>query len=381
MAADWPDRTAAPRAAYIHVPFCRHRCGYCNFSVVAGRDDLIDRFLTAIDHEMQTWDQPTLNTLFVGGGTPTHLNASQLDRFCQSIRRHVRLADDAEISFEANPEDIDTTKVRQLSDHGVNRISLGVQSFDADKIQRLERGHTAAEAIAAIETAATVIGNVSVDLIFAAPGESVATWQRDLDQALKLPIRHLSAYALTIEKGTQFFARHRKGELRPAGEDDEWQMYQDLRDATAAAGMPQYEVSNFAPPANRCRHNIAYWQGQAWLAAGPGAAAFLNGRRTVNHRSTTTYLKRIESGHSPVAESEPLDADQYARELMAFGVRMIDGVDLTSVARRSGLDLNEKFGDTLRRLIDDALIQRDGDRVRLTPRGLLFADTVASAFL
>ncbi|WP_168565867.1 radical SAM family heme chaperone HemW [Crateriforma spongiae] len=381
MSVDWPDRTAPPRAAYIHVPFCRHRCGYCNFSVVAGRDDLIDRFLTAIDREMQTWDQPTLNTLFVGGGTPTHLNASQLDWFCHSIRRHVRFADDAEISFEANPEDIDATKARQLSDHGVNRISLGVQSFDADKIRRLERGHTAAEAIAAIETAAAVIGNVSIDLIFAAPDESVAIWQRDLDQALKLPIRHLSAYALTIEKGTPFFARHRKGELRPAGEDDEWQMYQDLRDATAAAGMPQYEVSNFAPPANRCRHNIAYWQGQAWLAAGPGAAAFLNGRRTVNHRSTTTYLKRIESGHSPIAESEPLDADQYARELMAFGVRMIDGVGLASVGRRSGLDLDEKFGATLRRLIDDGLIRRNGDRVQLTPRGLLFADTVASAFL
>lgn len=375
-----PDE-AGPRSAYLHVPFCRHRCGYCNFSVVAGRDDLIDRFLSAIDHEMRAWDRPSLQTLFIGGGTPTHLNREQLDRFFDSIRAHASLDTNAEITAEANPEDITPDKIAQLASLGVNRISLGVQSFEPAKIKSLERGHDRDAAVRAIELAADHIGNVSIDLIFGAPNETLESWQNDLRTALELPIDHLSTYGLTIEKGTRFFNAHSRGELTAVDEDVDVAMYQAAREETREGGMTHYEVSSFARPQKRCRHNLAYWKGQDWLAAGPGAAAFVGGVRTVNHRSTTTYLKRIENEQSPVAETETLTNRQRSLELAAFGVRMIDGVDFDEIATRTGVDAWSICEDAIHRCHRDGLIEIEDQHVRLSEHGVLFADTVAREFL
>jgi oxygen-independent coproporphyrinogen-3 oxidase len=373
----WP----TPQSAYLHVPFCRHRCGYCNFSVVAGRDDLAERFLAAIDRELALLNRPRVETIFVGGGTPTHLSLQQLEVFLACLHRRFELAADCEWTIEANPEDINDRVLDVLVDHGVNRISLGVQSFDRQKLQTLERSHSGSQASDVIERVAQRITNVSIDLIFAAPDEPLETWQRDVDTALALPITHLSSYALTFEKGTMFWNRQRRGELSSADELAEVQMYEHVRSAAAANNLTHYEISNFAFPNSCCRHNLAYWQGRGWFAAGPGAASFVDGRREVNHRSTTTYLQRIEAEQSPVAEAEAISKLQYARERAAFGIRMLDGIDLKTLSVETGVELSDLCAAEIEQCLVAGLLTRVGSRLKLTERGILFADTVASAFL
>ena len=302
--------------------------------------DLIDRYLNAIDLELaRLVEPPALETLFVGGGTPTHLPPAALARFLQQLSARFNLTNLKEWSVEANPEDISREKLEMLTDHGVNRLSLGVQSFHDDKLKLLERGHRGAQAQEIIRQAAEIIGNVSIDLIFAAPGETRAEWLEDLKIATSLPIQHASTYALTFEKGTSFWSRRLRGDIESLGESEEVEMYDLARQVLADAGLKHYEISNFGREGRRCLHNLVYWRGDGWYAAGPGAAAFVDQTRTVNHRSTTTYLKRIESGQSPIGESERITAEQWAREKAAFGVRMIDGVDLAEIHKTTGVNI------------------------------------------
>ena len=362
-------------------PFCRHRCGYCNFSVVAGRDDLIDRFLGAIDAELSGLGGPEIDTLFVGGGTPTHLTHDQLARLLGILVARFQLADEFEWSVEANPEDIDLQKLQLLVDHGVNRLSLGVQSLSDRKLKTLERGHQGDEAVQKIAMVAERIPNVSIDLIFAAPGESPQDWRNDLEVALAQPVTHLSTYALTFEKGTAFWNRRQHGQLHPIREDAEVQMYKLAQSLSADAGFEHYEISNFARPGFQCRHNLSYWRGQGWLAAGPGAARFVDGCREVNHRSTTTYLKRIEAGISPVAEVDQLSTEDLARERAAFGVRMTAGIDLDEISIETGADLQQLCGEAIASAVKDGFVKQIGSHVKLTKRGVLFADAVARELL
>ncbi|OUT62408.1 MAG: coproporphyrinogen III oxidase [Rhodopirellula sp. TMED11] len=369
----------------MHVPFCRHRCGYCNFSVVADRDDLIDRYLNAIEIEItqvlaQTPCQQ-LDTLFIGGGTPTHLNADQLERLLKTLRQHLPLAENAEWSVEANPEDITPDKLHQLRDAGINRISLGVQSFDDQKLAVLQRSHSGPLAQQVIEATANVIPNVSIDLIFAAPNEDLQRWQSDLQTAVRLPIKHLSTYALTFEKGTQFWNQRQRGTLLPVDESAEIEMYDQSRQMLGEAGFDHYEISNFAQPDHQCRHNMAYWLGNPWYAFGPGAAAFIDHHRNVNHPSTFTYLKRIEQGRSPIDESESITAQQAAREAAAFGARLLQGIDLADIERATGWPIIQELQPTLDQLLEQALIQISNTSICLTERGIHFADTVASELL
>ncbi|GAA5510468.1 heme chaperone HemW [Novipirellula caenicola] len=342
---------------------------------------MVQPFLSAIDQELAQLDRPSIDTLFLGGGTPTHLSVTQLEWLLKQIELRFCLTDQAERSVEANPEDIDEDKLRVLADHGINRISLGVQSFTPSKLKLLERSHTASQAAAAIELAAKWIGNVSIDLIFAAPQETVSQWQSDLQTALDLPIHHLSTYALTFEKGTAFWTAKRAGRLDAVDEASEVVMYQTTRERSAVEGLRHYEISNFARDGFRCRHNLAYWQGRGWYAAGPGAARFVGGRREVNHRSTTTYLKRMQQNESPVAESDAITPLQYARERAAFGIRLIDGIDIAELAHETQIDLHRECGDAIEKSIAQGLLQRQGNHIRLSEQGILFADSVASELL
>ena len=374
----WP----SPAAAYLHVPFCRHRCGYCNFSVIAGRDDLAEAFLVALETELQRLQSPRpVSSLFIGGGTPTHLPPAWIDRLLRLARHWFPLAEDGEFSVEANPGDIDSDRLSVLTGHGVNRLSLGVQSFHPDKLRQLQRDHTPAQAAAAMEQAAACIPNLSLDLIFAAPSETPQRWRADVRCALQLPVRHLSAYALTYEKGTPFWNQLRKSALVPVGEDDELAMFQTTREETDAVGMEHYEISNFAFPGHRCRHNLAYWQGRGWYAAGPGAARFDRGRRQVNHRSATTYIRRCLAGQDPTAEDEAITPEQWACERAAFGVRMLSGIDLHSIRVDAGVDLLQLRGAEIERCVARGLLHRQDDHLRLTEAGLLLADSVAAALL
>ncbi|QDS94054.1 Oxygen-independent coproporphyrinogen-III oxidase-like protein [Roseimaritima multifibrata] len=375
---DWP----VPQAAYVHVPFCRHRCGYCNFSVIAGRDELSEAYLQALDWELQ--QRPIIEpveTLFLGGGTPTHLSVEWLERFLQIIAARIPLRPNAEFSIEANPRDIDQAKLELLQRFGLNRISLGVQSFQSAKLATLERDHDEDIASAAIRLAAQSIPQVSIDLIFAAPGETLDSWQRDLDTALALPITHLSTYALTFEKGTQFWNRREKNELTTHDELVELQMYQLARSKAAAAQMTQYEISSFAAAKSECRHNLHYWEGRGWYAYGPGAAGFVDGTRTTNHRSPTTYIRRCHSGVSPIQDEEPIGRVQWACERAAFGIRRIAGLNVNRLHRETGIDVMPLRKAELSPCFEWGLIEWSDDRLRLTEKGIPLADSVSSAFL
>lgn len=373
---------ALPRSAYVHVPFCAHRCGYCNFTLVAGRNDLIDDYLRAVEVELQSLKEPhEVDTLFFGGGTPTQLNDEQLARLIEIVRRWFPPTAHCEFSVEANPADMSSERLAQVAELGVTRISLGGQSYNAGKLRTLERDHSPLQITDVIQGAKRCLPSTSVDLIFGVPGETLAIWQHDLAMAIRDTPDHVSTYGLTFEQGTSFWTRREHSQLRALDEELEREMYASAIDTLIAAGYEHYEVSNFAKPGHRCRHNEAYWAGDGFYAVGPGAARYVDGRREMNHRSTTTWLKRVLAGQSPVAEVEQLAPEDRAREMLVFGLRRIAGVDRTDFARRSGHQLDKLAGDALPRFVDQGLLVDDGTVVRLTRAGLFVSDSIWPYFL
>lgn len=368
---------APPRAAYVHVPFCAHRCGYCNFTLVAGREDLIDAYLTALEQELAALETPReVETLFLGGGTPTHLSPAQLERLLRLVGRWFPLAAGGEFSVEANPADIRAERVAILAAHGVTRVSLGAQSFDTDKLQLLERDHTAQTIRNAWDLLRPHVASLALDLIFATPGETSDRWQADLAAALALQPDHVSTYGLTFELGTRFYARRLHGQLHD-NDDETWRaMYLTAIDTLSAAGLPQYEVSNFARSGHRCRHNETYWQALPYFAAGPGAARYVGGRREVNHRSTKTYIRRLQQGLSPVAESECLETEDRAREALVLGLRLRQGVSLQAFQSRWGVTAEAWGGAALQRYLAEGWLQIEDGRLQLTRAGLLVSDAL-----
>ena len=374
-----PDAPSAlPTAAYVHVPFCVHRCGYCDFAVVAGRDDLTDRYVAAVAAELGSLpaERPPLQTLFIGGGTPTHLTPRLLAELLSTLRAAFELTPDAEFSVEANPHDLTDAKLRVLSDHGVNRVSLGVQSFDAAALRVLERDHTPAEAADAAARCLDRVPQVSLDLIFGVPGLSLAAWEDTLRRAVDTGVRHVSAYGLTFEKGTAFWTRRRNGTLAEMGDGPQRDQFLLASDLLPAAGLPAYELSNYAAAGHRCRHNETYWDRGDYWGVGPGAASLVAGVRRTNHRSATTWLRRVEAGVSPVAEEEPQTPQTVAEELLMLGLRRAEGLSLARFQRDVGRSLDRFAGAAVRRNVDGGLLRVDGDRVALTAKGRVLADTV-----
>ena len=370
-------KCTSPRAAYIHVPFCRHHCGYCNFTVVAGRDDLVNDYLRAIEIELSWLETPRpVDTLFIGGGTPTHLEAPQLAQLCQLVQRWFPLEADGEWSVEVNPCDLTEEKAALLADAGVTRVSLGVQSFQDGKLRMLERDHRRPQIEEAVRQAQQHFAAVAIDLIFAAPNEDLRRWQDDLESALSLNVQHMSLYGLTFERGTRFWGQRLRGQLTQANEELEREMYLLAIDQLVQQGWQHYEISNFALPGFRCRHNEVYWKGGSYFAAGPGASRLVDGRRETNHRSTSTYLKRVLAGQSPVAETEQLSDEERAREQLVFGMRMLEGVSRVEFAKETGFQVDDLAGPQLARFAELGLVQDGGDNVRLSRSGLLVSDSL-----
>jgi oxygen-independent coproporphyrinogen-3 oxidase len=371
-----------PLSAYLHVPFCTHRCGYCNFTLVSGRPDLVGPFLDAIERELSQLETPRpVRTMFFGGGTPTYLPSEALARFLTIVQRWHPLQAGGEWSVEANPLDVTPTIIAQLAAAGVTRISLGAQSFSPRKLKLLERDHSAEVIDRVVATIRAARLQVSLDLIFGVPDETLEEWQADLQQAIALAPDHVSTYGLTWELGTSYWTRRERGELSPVDEETERSMYLAAIATLQGAGFEHYEVSNFAQPGFRCRHNEAYWLGEEYFAAGPGAARYIDGERSVNHRSTTTWLQRIERGESPIAERETLSQEERARELLVFGLRRLEGVSAAWFLAKSGLELRPLLGERGRRLIEHELLRWDEDRLCLTQAGLLIADAICEELL
>jgi len=371
-----------PQSAYLHVPFCTHRCGYCNFTLVSRRPDLVGPFLDAIERELcQLQLSRPVQTLFFGGGTPTYLSSEALARFLTIVTEWHPLLPGGEWSVEANPLDVTPAMIAQLAAAGVTRISLGAQSFSPRKLKLLERDHSPQVISQAVTTIRAVGIQVAVDLIFGVPGETLGEWQRDLELVLELAPDHVSTYGLTWERGTSYWSRREHGELTPVDEETERSMYVLAIESLTAAGFEHYEISNFARPGYRCRHNEAYWLGEEYYAAGPGAARYIDGERSVNHRSTTTWLKRLEQGETPIAERETLCPEDRARELLVFGLRRLEGVSAPWFRSKSGCELRQLLGERGQRLLDNGLLGWEDERLHLSHEGLFIADAICSELL
>jgi oxygen-independent coproporphyrinogen III oxidase len=368
---------SAPKAAYVHVPFCHARCPYCSFTVVANRLDWVDRYVEAITRELTALVRPhAVDTIFIGGGTPTLLPREPMVRLLEAIRRWLPLANGGEWSIEANPQDVNRDLCLLLRDQGINRISLGGQSFDAAKLQMLGRDHTGDQLANAIDTACEWFDEVSVDLIFGVPGEDMQVWKSDLQRATSRTVSHISTYGLTYEKGARYWAQLQKGEIVAVAEDTELEMYEYGIETLAQHGMNHYEVSNFSKPGSECRHNQTYWQGDAWFGFGPGAAAYVDGTRNVNHRSTQKYLERIEAGQSPVAETQILDWSTRTRERFIFGMRQLKGVHWSSLASTGDPKSVEAIAQQIPKHIALGFIEWHEGNIRLTPQGLPISDSL-----
>lgn len=371
----------APRAAYVHVPFCVHRCGYCDFTVVADRDDLITRYLTALETELARLGGPhECDTLFIGGGTPTYLEPDDLRRLLKSVAATFPLATGGEWSVEANPFGLTDERLSVLKEAGANRVSLGVQAFDADVLKTLERDHSPELAVDAVKRSRATIPNTSLDLIFAVPGQSIDTWSRTLEQAVDLSVPHVSCYGLTIEKGTSFWTRRSKGTLAESPDETQREMYALAMSALPGAGLEQYELSNYARPGFESHHNANYWAGGEFYGVGPGAASLVGGVRRTNHRSTTTWIKRLEQDQSPVMDEEPFDAHVRGDELIMTALRRREGLSFAEFERATTLSLSDFAPNAIDHCVDAGWLEATAERIMLTHEGRFVADTVIAEF-
>ena len=367
----------APHAVYVHVPFCRHRCGYCDFTLVAGRDDLVDRYFAALAREFErVRDRLEPHTLYLGGGTPSHLGPDGLRRLFGLLLDRMQPTAGAEITMEANPNDVDEPLVAAAVACGVTRVSLGAQSLDAATLRALDRDHCPDDVRRAVDRLRAAGLVVNVDVMTAAPGQSLAAVEADLDAVVGLGVPHVSVYCLTWEKGTRFEALLRRGELHAAEDGVERAMMEATIDRLEAAGFEHYEVSNFARPGWRCRHNETYWDCRPWEAFGPGAARFDGRTRITNHRGTLAWMSRVLAGEDASGDVDAMSAEEAARERLVVGLRRRDGVDREAFARASGFALEVIAGPAIRRWVEAGLATDDGRRVRLTRAGLLVSDAL-----
>jgi oxygen-independent coproporphyrinogen-3 oxidase len=373
-----------PRAAYVHIPFCAHKCGYCDFASLAGVDHLADRYLAALEREMaMALDGPQeVETIFIGGGTPTRLTSAQLERLMTSILRRLVLAPGGEWTVEANPGTLDEEKSDVLAAAGVNRVSLGAQSFRPESLVVLERHHGRAEVERALEVVRPRFRRWSLDLIFGVPGSSLAHWLADLEIAIGMGPSHLSCYGLVFEKGTALWKQWQAGAVRPVDEDVERSMYETTIDRLAAAGLAMYEISNFARPGHESRHNLAYWANDAYFGFGVGAARYVRGERSVNTRDLPGYLRRIEAGEPATGPTEELADEERARETAILMLRRtVQGIDREDFHRRTGFELDRLVGPAIDRFRARGWLEDVGDRLRLTREGIFMADRVFCEFL
>ncbi len=376
-----PRAGGGARSLYIHIPFCFHKCHYCDFYSIVDRQDRQAPFTDRLIAELEALapHASTLDTIFVGGGTPTLLRPDLWERLLAALHGLFRVSASAEFTVEANPETITSELAGLLAGGGVNRISVGAQSFNEKHLKTLERWHDPAKVGRAIELARDAgIARQSLDLIFAIPGQTLEDWARDLDTGLALGTTHLSAYNLTYEPATAMTARLQKGEFEPTDEDLEIDMLELLVEKTGRAGLGRYEVSNFAAPGDECRHNLAYWRQHDWLAAGPSASAHIAGHRWKNTPRLADYLANNNAGLPPITDHEGPDPRRALAERIMTGLRLREGLDrqaiLTAAASidadthtrlARAIDTLDAAGHTLPhsthlRLTHEALLQADG---------------------
>jgi putative oxygen-independent coproporphyrinogen III oxidase len=378
-----------PLAVYVHWPFCRSKCPYCDFNshVREGVDAVLwtRALLADLDHQAALAPDRIVGSVFFGGGTPSLMPPETVAAVLDRVRRHWRPAADIEITLEANPNSAEAERFRAFAQAGVNRLSLGVQSLDPAALRFLGRAHDRREAISAIEWACASFARFSFDLIYARPGQTAAGWRAELDEALRLAGDHLSLYQLTIEPGTAFASLARRGELILADDETAAKLYEMTQDRLAQAGLPAYEISNHARPGRECRHNLVYWRYQDYVGAGPGA----HGRLTVagkvyalrQRRAPEAWLAAVEAAGTGLDEQAPIDCNMALAEMLMMGLRLTEGVARDRLEKLAGKPVEARFCRTLPRLVEGGFLTIDRDRMAATPAGRQRLNAVLSALL
>jgi len=370
---------------YIHVPFCIGKCGYCDFNSYSGMEEIFDEYVEALKKEISliSYQPYEIISIFFGGGTPTILNADKLIGILDLCRDIFNLKSDAEITIEANPETLTVDKLRDLRKGGFNRISIGVQSFNDRLLKRLGRIHDSKKAYNQVLSARDAgFENISVDLMFGIPDETINDWKSDIETAIKLNPEHISAYNLTIEKGTRFEILYSAAEASHCLPDDDKQveMFKIGIELLTSAGYGHYEISNFAKNGRICLHNRIYWKNEEYLGIGAGAYSYINGERRWNIKNPKEYINKIK-GQGIVAGSERLEDEKIMGETIMMGFRMIDGINLQSFKRRFNIRIESAFPSAISKLLNNNLISFTKDYLKLTEKGLLFYNDVAAEFL
>jgi oxygen-independent coproporphyrinogen-3 oxidase len=390
-----PQLAAEPiNGLYVHIPFCLHKCHYCDFySITRQSEARMQQFVDLVLQEARLWQVATksggptmqLRTVFFGGGTPTLLPQSATQRLLTGLGDIFDLSAVQEFTIEANPATAPPDYCQMLRRHGVDRISFGAQSFDRADLQMLERHHDPAEAAAAVEIARDAgFERINIDLIYAVPGQSLASWTATLEQAIALGLDHYSCYGLTYEPNTPLTVRRRLGQFAVAEEDLELAMFRHTRQRLADAGIPAYEISNFARPGQACRHNLHYWTGGNYAGLGPAAASHVAGVRFRNRPHLGQWESAISDGRvlgAAAIDIESLTPRQRAGELVMLMLRLPRGIDYDDFATRTGLDACLVFAEPIDQLHRTGTLESDQQGFRLSERGLVVADAVAAEFL
>ncbi|CDQ18053.1 radical SAM family heme chaperone HemW [Halobacillus karajensis] len=372
-------------SAYIHIPFCQQICHYCDFTKFFYNERLADEYLEALEKEINTYipgEKANVRTIFVGGGTPTAVNHKQLEKLLQMIDEHFDISGCEEYTFEANPGDLDQEKVRLLKAYGVDRISLGVQVFDDEMLEKIGRVHKVKDVYTNIDRLLQAgLSNISIDLMYALPGQTVKDFEKTIDEALQFDLPHYSSYSLQIEPKTVFYQRYKKGKLSKAKEDDEAEMYELLQQKLTKAGAIQYEISNFAKPGFESKHNLTYWNNEYYFGIGAGAHGYLPGKRTINIRPLPAYVKKAFDDGKPILHEEPIGLKEQLEEEMFLGLRKSKGVSKELFREKYGKTLTDVFGRKLTDLKNRELIAEDSENIRLTPKGRILGNEVFQEFL
>ena len=369
--------TAEPLALYVHWPFCVSKCPYCDFNshvrAEIDQQQWREALLGDLAHEAELLPERRLTSIFFGGGTPSLMDPATVEAVIDAAVGHWQPATDIEITLEANPNSVEADRFADLSHAGINRLSLGLQSFDDAALAFLGRAHSAREGWRALEIAQKRFRRVSFDLIYALPGDSEASWSTTLAQALSLGTSHVSLYQLTIEPGTRFASMVGKGAFEPLDAEAAAALYELTDEMTSAAGLPAYEISNHARAGRESRHNLTYWRYGDYAGIGPGAHGRRLGMRTVRHRKPENFLRSLERNGHGIAEEAPLSPVEAADEALVMGLRLREGVDVEAIAQRFGVPAIVDW-ERAERLVGSGHLLRDGTRLTLPLRGRLLLD-------
>ena len=370
-----------PTSAYVHIPFCTQICYYCDFSKVFIKNQPVDSYLEHLIEEYHSYDIQKLRTLYIGGGTPTALSAPQLAFLLEKLTDKLDLSYLEELTIEANPGDLDQEKIAVLKDSPVNRVSLGVQTFNDRMLKQIGRSHLEKdiyENIANLKKAG--FDNISIDLIYALPKQTMEDVKTNVAKAIALDIPHMSLYSLILENHTVFMNRMRRGELPLPKEDLEAEMFEYIIAELEKAGFEHYEISNFSKLGFESRHNLMYWDNAEYYGIGAGASGYVDGVRYKNHGPIRHYLQAVEAGNARVQE-EMLTLKEKMEEEMFLGLRKKSGVSKKRFEEKFGISFEDQYGAVVSELTEQGLLVPDRDIVRMTKQGLFLGDTVAEKFI